>query len=94
MLTESFESFQKRALAAGADEVVKRRWEPNQVAETHTHPFEAEVLVIEGEMWLTHDGTTRHYGPGGTFRIAEGTPHAERYGSQGATYCVARRKSR
>jgi quercetin dioxygenase-like cupin family protein len=94
MATESFDSFRRRALAAGADEVVERRWAPDQIVETHEHPFDADALVTEGEMWLTCGGETRHLGPGDTFQIAAGTPHAERYGPQGATYWVARRNSR
>jgi quercetin dioxygenase-like cupin family protein len=94
MSAESFESFRARSLSAGADEVVERRWEPGQMVETHTHPFGAEALVTEGEMWLTCAGETRHLHPGDTFHLAAGTPHAERYGPQGATYWVARRNPR
>jgi hypothetical protein len=86
MLTESFETFRTRSLAAGADEVLERRWKPGEIAQTHTHPFHAQALVAEGEMWLTCDGETRH--------LAAGTPHAERYGPQGAVYWVARRNTR
>jgi quercetin dioxygenase-like cupin family protein len=94
MTIESFESFRTRSLAAGADEVVERRWEPGKIAETHSHPFRAEALVTEGEMWLTRGGETRHLRAGDSFDIPAGTPHAERYGPQGATYWVARRNSR
>jgi quercetin dioxygenase-like cupin family protein len=94
MAIESFDTFRARSLQAGADEVVERRWEPGQIVATHTHPFDADALVSEGEMWLTCDGETRHLGPGDTFRIANGKPHSERYGPQGATYWVARRKAR
>jgi len=90
----SFESFRVRSLKAGADEVLERRWAPGQIVETHTHAFDAEALVTEGEMWLTYGGETRHLRAGDTFHIPNGTPHSEKYGPQGATYWVARRNAR
>ena len=90
-MAESFESFRRRSLAAGADEAVERRWNPGQIVETHTHPFDADAVVTGGEMWLTCGGQTRHLVPGDTFQLPAGTPHDERYGPQGATYWVARR---
>jgi quercetin dioxygenase-like cupin family protein len=91
---ESFESFRASSLKAGADEVLERRYAPGQVVETHTHPFDADALVTDGEMWLTCGGETRHLRPGDTFHLSNGTPHSERYGEQGATYWVARRNAR
>lgn len=87
----SFEAFQAAALAAGFDEALERRWEPGTVLDTHGHPFDVEAVVTEGEMWLTCGDATRHLRPGDTFTLARDTPHAERYGPQGATYRVARR---
>jgi quercetin dioxygenase-like cupin family protein len=82
-----FDAFRTAALARGFDEVVVRRWEPGVVLHTHTHPFAAEALVVQGEMWLDE----RHLQPGDTFRLEANVPHRERYGSDGATYWVARR---
>jgi quercetin dioxygenase-like cupin family protein len=91
MNTSSFELFEKEALAEGFNEVTQRFWEPDTVLAEHTHPFDASAVVVQGEMWLTCEGSTRHITPGGTFTLPRDTPHAERYGSQGATYWVARR---
>lgn len=91
---ESFESFRARWLAAGADEVMERRWQPGQVIETHSHPFTADAVVIDGEMWLTHAGKTQRLAAGDTFHIPAGSPHEERYGPNGAAYWVARRNAR
>jgi len=89
------EAFRRRALEGGADEVVERRWAPLQVVDTHSHPFDADGLVTAGEMWLTHaDGRVQHLRPGDGFSLPAGTPHAERYGAEGATYWVARRSVR
>ena len=90
----SFESYVAEHRAAGFDEVIERRWAPNQVLDTHTHPFEAKAIVVQGEMWLTCGDETRHLVPGDSFHLQAGVPHSERYGAQGATYWVARRNRR
>ena len=88
---DSFEIFKSNALADGYEEAVVREWAPDTVVETHSHPFDADAVVTQGEMWLTCAGSTRHLKPGDTFSLANGVPHSERYGAQGATYWVARR---
>ena len=44
-------------------------------------------------MWLTKGQHTEHIPAGGTFELNARQPHSERYGKNGATYWVARRKS-
>jgi quercetin dioxygenase-like cupin family protein len=83
--------FKQQALADGYQEVVERNWEPNTVAETHTHPFAAKGLLTQGEMWLTCDDKTQHLLPGDIFTLEPNTPHEEIYGPEGATYWAARR---
>lgn len=77
------DAFRARPLLQGADEVLERRWAPDQVVEEHAHPFDADAVVSAGEMWLTRAGVTEHLKPGDTFRLPAGTPHSERYGPQG-----------
>lgn len=89
----TFEAFQAGAIAAGFDQATLRAWAPDTVVETHTHPFDAEAVVVQGEMWLSGEEGSRRLGPGDTFVLPRGTPHAERYGHEGATYWVARRSS-
>jgi hypothetical protein len=93
-IAPEFAAFEAQARAAGADEVLVRDWAPGQVVDTHSHPFDADALVVRGEMWLSDAAGERHLGAGDTFRLAAGTPHAERYGPTGATYWVARRTQR
>ena len=89
-LPASFDVFKSEAIAAGCDEALVREWQPNAVIETHTHPFDAEAVVVRGEMWLTEGDRMWHLTPGSTFRLSAGTPHGERYGADGATYWVGR----
>ncbi|MCU0763702.1 MAG: cupin domain-containing protein [Hydrogenophaga sp.] len=91
MNTPSFSDFRAQALAEGFDEALERVWAPGTVLDTHTHPFGASALVVQGEMWLTAQGNTRHLVPGDRFALDRNEPHAERYGTEGATYWVARR---
>jgi quercetin dioxygenase-like cupin family protein len=92
MTQPSFETFKAAALAQGFDEVTEREWPPGLVLDHHTHPFAVRALVVKGEMWLTVGDDVRHLRPGDTFELDHATPHAERYGPEGATYWVARRR--
>jgi len=91
MSAGSFEEFKKLALAEGFDEVLERSWPANTVLDTHTHPFALKARMVHGEMWLMVDGSTRSLHAGDDFSLDRNVPHAERYGSDGATYWVARR---
>jgi len=88
-----FDTFKAHALARGFDAVLARDWAPHQQVGEHAHPFDADALVVFGEMWLTVDGQTRHLLPGDTFILPAMKPHEERYGADGATYWVARRNA-
>lgn len=55
-LPPTFEAFQAEALACGFSEALVREWAPDAVTQTHTHPFDAEAVVVEGEMWLMEGG--------------------------------------
>lgn len=90
-MTPTYAQFEAQARGRGFDEVLERQWAPLTVLETHTHPFDADAVVVQGEMWLTVADQTRHLRPGDTFTLARGIAHAERYGEAGATYWVARR---
>ena len=90
-MNANFVDFERSARQRGFDEVLERRWAPDTELGTHVHPFDASALVVQGEMWLTVHGATRHLLPGDTFELDRGTPHTESYGAQGATYWVARR---
>lgn len=88
----SFEAFAATARAQGFDEVLERDWPPDAVITDHVHAFAVQALMVRGELWLTVGAQTRHLRAGDTFELARDVPHAERYGPEGATYWVARRR--
>lgn len=88
----TLEQFRALMLAAGYEEVLERSWAPSTVLAVHTHPFEANALVVQGEMWLTiEDREPRQLRPGDVFHVRAHVAHAETYSEAGATYWVARR---
>lgn len=93
MKTSVFAEFEAYAKALGCEEVLVREWASNQQVQTHTHPFDAYVQVVKGELWLTVGETVRHLVAGDGFELARETSHSERYGLQGATVWVGRRSA-
>jgi quercetin dioxygenase-like cupin family protein len=75
----------------GYEGPLDRRMEAGQEVREHTHPFDARLLVLEGEFILGQAGETRRYGSGETFEVPAGVPHTESFGPAGATYLVGRR---
>lgn len=91
MSDASFSQFEAVRRAEGYDEVIERQWAANVQTGEHSHPFDASALMVQGELWLTVAGQTRHLGPGDRFELAQGVLHQERYGADGAVFWVARR---
>ena len=91
MTPDSFDTFQTHKLREGYDEVLLREWAPDFSNAPHSHPFDTDALVVQGEFWLTVDGRTAHYRAGDRFQVARGVLHAERYGPQGAVFWAARK---
>jgi len=89
---QTLRRFEARARSLGFEEIVERKWEPLHELATHSHPFAFRAIVVRGQMWLTVGAKTRHLQPGDTFELDCEVPHAERYGPEGATYRVARRR--
>lgn len=75
----------------GFAEPVKVSRDPNGFLDSHTHPFEAKALILEGEIKIVVASQEHTYRAGEVFQLAENTPHAEYYGPQGVTYLVGRR---
>lgn len=93
MSSETFRQFETRSKAEGFDEVLERRWTAHTVVPEHSHPFDVQAVVVDGQLWLTVGKSTRHLREGDEFELARGVEHAERYGVEGCTLWVARRNT-
>jgi hypothetical protein len=83
--------FTAQAMEDGFDEVVQKEWAPNLAVGKHTHPFDVKVQLSAGQVELTFDSGVQTYQAGQGFFIARGVEHSELYGSEGATFWVARK---
>jgi quercetin dioxygenase-like cupin family protein len=75
----------------GFSAVVAVEREPNGSMDTHTHPFEARVLVTDGEITVVCADGTYLCRSGDTFQLAANVPHTETYGPQGVKYLAGRK---
>ena len=58
----TLEQFRSVMLAAGYDEVTERSWDANTKLDEHTHPFDANAIVVSGNFWLSvNGGETKQY---------------------------------
>lgn len=90
----TFDQFRLLMLAAGYDEVIERTWPPQTRLEAHSHPFEANGIVISGVMNLRMAGESpRTLRSGDTYHVLAGVMHAETYGDEGATVWAARKNN-
>ena len=90
----TFDQFRSLMLAAGYDEVIQREWPPGTRLEEHTHPFEANGIVVSGVMSLSVEGEPpRTLHPGDTYHVFAGIRHVESYGNEGATVWAARKNN-
>jgi len=85
-----FEDFKTEKLEQGYKEVFERRWSNNFENKFHCHEFTADAIVIEGDLWLTIEGKSKHLHPGDSFLVPAYVEHNEKYGPEGCVFWVAR----
>lgn len=84
-------TFRERLAADGFAEVLERDAEPHSSNELHEHPFDARLLVVDGELMLGSADGERRIGPGEMCELPRGERHRERYGAAGARLVIGRR---
>ncbi|TFV95468.1 cupin domain-containing protein [Oxalobacteraceae bacterium OM1] len=85
------EQFVSMLQAEGFSNMVNVTREPNGAMESHTHPFEAKALILDGEIRIRTGGIERIYCAGDVFHLRAEEPHFESYGPQGVRYLVGRK---
>lgn len=83
--------FERDLASQGFTEVSTVQREAGGQMLSHTHPFEARALILDGEIRIEVAGDTRLYQTGDVFHLAHGEPHSEFYGPQGVRYRVGRK---
>jgi hypothetical protein len=61
---------------------------PNASYPDHTHDSETAHIILDGEMTLTHAGSTRTYVAGERCDVPAGAVHAARMGPRGCRYLI------
>jgi quercetin dioxygenase-like cupin family protein len=72
-------------------ETAERRLAPGEESPQHTHPFDARLLVLEGELILDRGGSPERYRAGETLYVPANERHAENAGPDGTAYLAGRR---
>lgn len=85
------QEFRTLLSTAGITTIVEIQREPNGSLDTHTHPFAAHALILDGEITVTSPTGTQHCKTGDTFQLAANVPHTESYGPQGVRYLAGRK---
>ena len=86
------QSFETALARDGFSETVERSLPPHEATPDHTHPFDARLLILSGELTYGTGDTRRTYAAGEVFEVARGTRHAEIAGAAGAAYLAGRRR--
>jgi mannose-6-phosphate isomerase-like protein (cupin superfamily) len=61
---------------------------PNAFYPDHTHATETAHIILDGEMTLTHDGSTQTYPEGERCDVPAGAMHSARMGPRGCRYLI------
>jgi quercetin dioxygenase-like cupin family protein len=61
------------------------------VNDTHSHDFDAALLVLSGNITVTTEQGTTTCRAGDTFELDNGIPHTEHIGPDGVRFLVGRR---
>jgi quercetin dioxygenase-like cupin family protein len=75
----------------GFEQVVTVEREANGALDSHSHPFEARALILDGQLRLYQDGREQVCRQGDQFHLAAHALHSESYGPEGVRYLVGRK---
>ena len=75
----------------GYENLVTIEREANGFLDTHTHPFAAKALILEGEIRIQYGEHDKLWTVGEIFQLDAEVPHKEQYGPAGVKYLVGRK---
>lgn len=85
------QEFRDQLAAEGFTTFVMVEREAHGSLDTHSHPFDARALILEGDITIVAGGVTQRCGPGEVFGLAADTLHTESYGPRGVKYLAGRK---
>lgn len=83
--------FEAKLRADGFTEIETQTLEARPAKGEHGHPFAIRGLVLAGTFIVTQDNQETIYKPGQVFAVAQGHPHDESIGPDGARVLVGRK---
>jgi quercetin dioxygenase-like cupin family protein len=83
--------FEAELRADGYTEIETQSLEPRPAKGQHGHPFSIRGLVLAGTFIVTQDDKRTVYESGQVFTVAQGHPHDESIGTEGARVLVGRK---
>ena len=89
MQSISEEEARNRLQERGHSNVVKLTLPPNQAKATHSHPYDADVLVMPGNIKIVTDCQEYNLRPGDEFQLDSGIMHTEETGGKGVVILAA-----
>ncbi len=84
-------AFRKKLAGEGYTETHEYSMEPNGFSDTHTHEWDACVLVLDGEFTLTTEADDGTCGVGDIRTLAAHEAHSEKAGPDGVRMLIGRR---
>ena len=74
----------------GHKNIVTVTYPKGQVNDAHDHPFDADAIVISGNIKILVSDKEYHLNPGDEFQLAAGIEHSEFVGEDGVRLVAAR----
>ena len=84
------EEARNRLQERGHSNILKYTLPANQAKESHSHPHDADVIVITGNIKIVTTTQEYNLGPGDEFQLDGGTMHAEEVGDKGVVLLAAK----
>ena len=83
------EEARNRLQERGHSNILKYTLPANQAKESHSHPHDADVVVITGNIKIVTTTQEYNLGPGDEFQLDGGTMHSEEVGDKGVVLLAA-----
>ena len=74
----------------GHENIVEVSFPKNHINHNHTHPFDAEIIVISGSMKVVVGQQETNLGNGDGLELTANIEHSELVGTDGVTFLAAR----